>query len=88
MKTWLVRDARAHLGDVMDAALAGEPQRVARRGREAVVVVSEAEWERAREGSPTRSFEEHLRCFPLSHDEWLEVAPGPIPLRSKPLFGE
>lgn len=88
MKTWLVKDARAHLGDVMDAALAGEPQRIARRGRDGVVVVSEAEWERSRPAGTGKSFEEHLCAFPLSHEEWLEVAPGPLPLRSKPLFGD
>ena len=82
MKTWLVKDARARLGDVMDAALAGEPQRVSRRGRDAVIVMSEAEWERLR---PERSktFEDHLRDFPLTREEWLEVAPGPLPLRSR-----
>lgn len=88
MKTWLVRDARARLADLMEAALAGEPQRVAKRGREAVVVVSEKDWERSRSGQATKSFEEYLCEFPLSHEEWLEVAPGPLPLRSTPLFDE
>lgn len=88
MKTWLVKDARAHLGDVMDAALAGEPQRISRRGREGVIVVSEAAWERQNPPGTAKSFEEHLCDFPLSHEEWLEVAPGPLPLRSKPIFGD
>ena len=88
MKTWLAKDARAHLGDVMDAALAGERQRIARRGRDGVVVVSEAEWERSRESRPGVSFGEALAQFPLTHEEWLEVAPGPLPLGSKPLFGD
>lgn len=83
MKTWLVKDARAHLGDVMDAALAGEPQRVARRGREAVMIVSEKDWERAQGSKSALSFGEALALFPLTHEEWLEVAPGPIPLRSR-----
>lgn len=84
MKTWLVKDARARFGDVMSNALAGEPQRIARRGREAVVVVSEAAWERLQAPRPGKSFEEHLCDFPLTHEEWLEVAPGPLPLRSRP----
>lgn len=83
MKTWLVKDARARFGDVMTNALAGEPQRIARRGRDAVVVVSEAEWEKARAEKPKMSFGELLASFPLSHEEWLEVAPGPLPLRSR-----
>lgn len=84
MRTWLVKDARARFGDVVSNALAGEPQRIARRGREAVVVVSEAEWERLQAAKPTKTFEEHLCDFPLTHEEWLEVAPGPLPLRSRP----
>ena len=82
MKTWLVKDARARFGDVMAGALGGEPQRVARRGREAVVIVSEADWKRAQE-PPALSFGEALAQFPLTHEEWLEVAPGPLPMRSR-----
>lgn len=84
MKTWLVKDARARLGDVMTGALAGEPQRIARRGRGAVVMVSEAEWERLQAPRPAKTFEQHLCEFPLTREEWLEVAPGPLPLRSRP----
>lgn len=83
MKTWLVKDARARLGDVMTGALGGEPQRIARRGRDAVVVISEREWE-ARHPAPKKSFGQLLSEFPLTHEEWLEVAPGPLPLRSRP----
>ncbi len=83
MRTWLVKDARARFGDVVSNALAGEPQRIARRGREAVVVVSEAEWERLQAAKPTLSFGEVLAQFPLTHEEWREVAPGPLPLRSR-----
>ena len=88
MKTWLVKDARARFGDVMASALAGEPQRVARRGREAVVVVAEHDWARMQDEKAKVSFEDHLGTFPISHEEWLEVAPGPVPLRSKAIFGD
>lgn len=88
MKTWLVKDARARFGDVIDAALAGHPQMVTRRGRDAVVVVAAQEWQRLHPATSDKSFEEALCEFPLSHEEWLEVAPGPIPLRPKPLFGD
>lgn len=88
MKTWMVKDARARFGDVMTGALAGEPQRVTRRGRGAVVVVAEGDWHRLRDERHAKSFEEHLSAFPISHDDWLEVAPGPLPLRSKPVLGD
>ncbi|RVU15642.1 type II toxin-antitoxin system prevent-host-death family antitoxin [Methylobacterium oryzihabitans] len=37
--------ARAELSALVERALAGEPQRITRTPREAVVMVSEAEWE-------------------------------------------
>jgi prevent-host-death family protein len=75
MRSWLVRDARAHLSEVIDAALKGEPQRVTRRGKRAVVVVSEEEWSRVAKLDHKMSFGEFLATFPLSPEEWAEVAP-------------
>lgn len=46
MKTHQLQEARAAFSRLVDDALKGEPQRVTRRGREAVVIVSEAEWEK------------------------------------------
>lgn len=43
--------ARSSLSRLVDQALAGEPQRITRHGKEAVVLVSEAQW-RARRGNP------------------------------------
>ena len=44
--TWTVVDAKAHLSQVIDQALAQGPQRITRNGRSAVVVVSAEEWDR------------------------------------------
>ncbi len=44
--TWTVVDAKAHLSQVIDRALAQGPQRITRNGRPAVVVVSAEEWDR------------------------------------------
>jgi len=66
-KTWTVQDARAHFGDVIEAALKGKPQRVTRRGRDAVVVVSEDEWRRLVE--PRMNFGEFLATFPGVPDD-------------------
>jgi prevent-host-death family protein len=54
MRTTPLSRARAEFSDIVDRALAGEPQRVTRHGKEAVVVVSEAEWA-ARPGPPPKS---------------------------------
>lgn len=84
MKTWLVKDARARFGDVISGALAGEPQRIARRGREAVVVVSEEEWERSCGRPPQKSLAQLVAEFPLTPEEWEEVRPRREPF--KPSF--
>ncbi len=44
MSTYSVQQARSRFSEVVDRALAGEPQRVTRHGKETVVVISEAEW--------------------------------------------
>jgi prevent-host-death family protein len=43
-----LNDARAQFSKVFDDALAGEPQRITRYGKDAVIVVSEAEWNKVR----------------------------------------
>jgi prevent-host-death family protein len=52
MKTYPLNEARAGFSKLVERALAGEPQRVTRYGKEAVVIVSEDEW-RARCRSAT-----------------------------------
>jgi prevent-host-death family protein len=48
MRTYPLHKARTEFSTLVDRALAGEPQRVTRHGKEAVVIVSEAEWEKHR----------------------------------------
>lgn len=71
MKDWTLRDARNRFGAVVDAALAGEPQRVTRRGKPAVVVLAEEEYERLCErGSDSAlNFVEHLLAIPKATDD-------------------
>jgi prevent-host-death family protein len=46
MHTWKITEARARIAEVVDAALNEGPQRIERRDRDNVVVVSEAIWAR------------------------------------------
>lgn len=46
MTDWPLQDAKNRFSAVVDAALAGAPQRVTRRGRPAVVVLATEEYER------------------------------------------
>ena len=43
---WTLQDAKNRFSAVVEAALAGEPQKVTRRGRWVGVVISAAEYER------------------------------------------
>jgi prevent-host-death family protein len=42
--TYSISEARAHFSKLVERALAGQPRRVTRNGKEAVVIVSEQEW--------------------------------------------
>ncbi len=44
MRTYPLNEARAAFSRLVERALAGEPQRVTRYGKEAVIIVSEAAW--------------------------------------------
>ena len=49
MTDWPLQDAKNRFSAVVDAALAGDPQRVTRRGEPAVVVLAVDEYERLRQ---------------------------------------
>lgn len=63
---WNLQDAKNRFSAVVDAALAGRPQEVTRRGKPAVVVLSAAEYHRLveRAGQKRESFADHLLHFP------------------------
>ncbi|WP_028957912.1 type II toxin-antitoxin system Phd/YefM family antitoxin [Sulfitobacter sp. 20_GPM-1509m] len=63
---WTLQDAKNKFSAVVDAALAGTPQEVTRRGKPAVVVLSADEYHRLVESAvQTReSFADHLMAFP------------------------
>ncbi len=53
MKTYPINEARAKFSRLVERALAGEPQRITRYGKEAVVIVSEADWLSRSRSAPT-----------------------------------
>ncbi len=63
---WTLQDAKNRFSAVVDAALAGQPQQVTRRGKPAVVVLSSAEYARLLAGAvkERESFADHLLGFP------------------------
>lgn len=77
---WTLQDAKNCFSAVVEAALAGQPQEVSRRGKPAVVVLSAAEYARMREAAGVQrgSFVEHLLSFPLDEVERAGAAPRDV----------
>ncbi len=80
MKDWPIQDAKNRFSAVVDAALAGEPQRVTRRGQPAVVVLAAEEYERLCELDKKRasSFVDLLLQMPQDDGEFERL---PLPER-------
>jgi prevent-host-death family protein len=70
--SWRLQDAKNQFSKVVDAALHGEPQRVTRRGRDAVVVVAAVDYERMlrHERADSPGFVAHLLAMPQDDDEF------------------
>ncbi len=75
-----LQDAKNRFSAVVEAALAGHPQQVSRRGKPAVVVLSAEDYERLlREARAHRgSFREHLLAFPEEEMPRAEVKPRDV----------
>lgn len=67
MKTWPLQEARTQFRALVDSALTQGPQRITRHGKQAVVLVSEDEWNRL--AAPKRSFGELLAACPLRPED-------------------
>lgn len=77
---WTVQDAKNKFSAVVDAALAGTPQQVTRRGKPAVVILSAEEYHRLLKGavSSRESFADHLMTFPGADIPRARVAPRDV----------
>lgn len=73
---WNLHDAKNRFSTVVADALAGRPQHVSRRGKPAVVVLSEADYRQlvSAAQSARESFADHLLAFPGA------ALPAPRPL--------
>jgi prevent-host-death family protein len=82
MKTYALNEARAEFSRLVERALAGEPQRVTRYGKEAVVIVSEDEWRSRCRTAPTLGalLAQHARgglmAEPIAERTWKDRALG------------
>ncbi len=82
MPVWPLQDAKNRFSAVVAAAMEGEPQRVTRRGKPAVVVLADKEYERLRhlEQAKAPTFVEHLLAMPQDDGEFerLKVKPRDV----------
>lgn len=62
---WTVAQAKAKLSEVIDKARHKGPQLVTRNGKDAVVVVDAAQWERIQRRKKQGSFADFLLTSPL-----------------------
>ena len=78
MKTYPLNQARDEFSELVKRALAGEPQRVTRNDKEAVVIVSEDEWRARCRSAPTLGslLAQHARAGhmsePMTDRPWKE----------------
>ncbi|MCY4522021.1 MAG: type II toxin-antitoxin system Phd/YefM family antitoxin [Caldilineaceae bacterium] len=82
MSEWALQDAKNRFSAVVNAALAGKPQTVTRRGTPAVVVVAVEDYKRLCQAEKDRAptFVEHLLAFPQGGEEIERM-----PLEARPL---
>ena len=80
MNEWPLQDAKNKFSALVNAALAGEPQRVTRRGQPAVVVLASEEYERLRsmEKANAPTLVELLLQMPQDDQEFERL---PLPFR-------
>ena len=82
MVEWPLQDAKNRFSAVVDAALAGNPQRVTRRGKPVVVVLAVDEYERLRhmEKAAAPSLADLLLAIPQDGEEFdrLHLAARPM----------
>ena len=75
-----LQEAKNRFSAVVDAALAGHPQRVSRRGKPAVVVLATADYERLLDAARSQrgSFQDHLMAFPEAEVPRAEARPRAV----------
>ncbi len=76
MQSWSISQARAHISEVMDAALEKGPQWIERRENQRVVVLSEADFNRLASEYPTVA--ELILGFPGTADDLPKRRPSRV----------
>ncbi len=80
MGQWQLQEAKNRLSALVDAAVSGEPQKVTRRGKPAVVIIASEDYERLRrlEKASLPAFNDLLLEMPQDDGEFERL---PMPAR-------
>ena len=80
MGQWQLQEAKNRLSALVDAAVSGEPQKVTRRGKPAVVIIASEDYERLRrlEKASLPTFNDLLLGMPQDDGEFERL---PMPAR-------
>ena len=65
MASWQLQDAKARLSELVKKAATEGPQEITVHGKPAVVVLSNAEYQKLKGGKTEQSFYEFMRSSPL-----------------------
>jgi prevent-host-death family protein len=76
VKSWSITEARTNIAEVFDSALTDGPQRIERRDRQSVVMVSEAMWRQLEADYP--SFADIVLDAPVDPDDLPQRQPARI----------
>jgi antitoxin Phd len=87
MKTYPINEARADFSKLIERALAGEPSRITRYGKEAVVIVSEEAWRAHAKSAPTLGalLAQHARAASVADHDVGDSATTDRPWVDRPL---
>jgi antitoxin Phd len=87
MKTYPLNEARADFSKLIERALAGEPSRITRYGKEAVVIVSEEAWRAHAKSAPTLGalLAQHARAVTAADHDIGDSAVTDRPWLDRPL---
>lgn len=82
MDDWTLQDAKNRLSEVVERAQAGVPQPISKRGKPAVVVISQADYDALRDPKRPRTLAEAILAMPQGGDDDFEFERTPLVFRA------
>lgn len=81
MAAWTLQDAKNRLSEVVEQAQSGSPQSITKRGKPAVVVIGQADYDALRNPNRPRTLAEAILAMPQGGDDDFEFERTPLVFR-------